>query len=36
MFQPLDKKILDKFGSYTLVTGILLILLGTAAIILPV
>ncbi|MGA8862911.1 MAG: DUF308 domain-containing protein [Gallionella sp.] len=32
---PLDKKILDKFGPYTLVTGILLIVLGTAGILLP-
>jgi uncharacterized membrane protein HdeD (DUF308 family) len=32
---PLDKKVLDKFGPYTLITGILLIVLGTAGIILP-
>jgi uncharacterized membrane protein HdeD (DUF308 family) len=32
----IDKKILDKFGPYTLVTGILLIVLGTAGILLPV
>ncbi|WP_322628313.1 HdeD family acid-resistance protein [Halothiobacillus sp.] len=33
---PIDKKILDKFGPYTLVTGVLLIVLGTAGILLPV
>jgi len=32
---PMDKKILAKFGPYTLVTGILLIVLGTAGILLP-
>jgi uncharacterized membrane protein HdeD (DUF308 family) len=32
---PLDKKVLDKFGSYTLITGILLIVLGSAGIVLP-
>src|SRR5450759_5885572 len=32
---PIDKKVLDKFGPYTLITGILLIVLGTAGIILP-
>lgn len=32
---PIDKKILAKFGPYTLVTGILLIVLGTAGILLP-
>lgn len=32
---PIDKKILTKFGPYTLVTGILLIMLGTAGILLP-
>jgi uncharacterized membrane protein HdeD (DUF308 family) len=31
----LDEKVLDKFGPYTLVTGILLIVLGMAGIILP-
>ncbi len=31
----INKKILDKFGPYTLITGILLIVLGTAGIILP-
>jgi uncharacterized membrane protein HdeD (DUF308 family) len=31
----IDQKILDKFGPYTLVTGILLIVLGTAGILLP-
>ena len=31
----IDQKILDKFGPYTLITGILLIVLGTAGIILP-
>jgi uncharacterized membrane protein HdeD (DUF308 family) len=30
-----DKKVLDKFGPFTLVTGILLVMLGTAGIILP-
>jgi len=32
---PLDKKVPDKFGPYTLITGILLIVLGTAGILLP-
>ena len=32
---PIDKKVFDKFGPYTLVTGILLIVLGTAGILLP-
>ncbi len=32
---PIDKKVLDKFGPYTLITGILLIVLGTAGIFLP-
>lgn len=32
---PIDKKILHKFGPYTLLTGILLIVLGTAGILLP-
>ena len=32
---PLDKRVLDKFGSYTLIAGILLIVLGTAGIVLP-
>lgn len=31
----IDKKILAKFGPYTLITGILLVVLGTAGIILP-
>ena len=33
--QPFDKKILNKFGPYTLLTGVLLIVLGTAGILLP-
>ena len=32
---PIDKKVLDKFGPYTLITGILLVVLGTAGILLP-
>ena len=32
---PLNQKVLDKFGPYTLITGISLILLGTAGIFLP-
>ena len=32
---PIDQKVLDKFGPYTLITGILLVVLGTAGIILP-
>ena len=32
---PLDQKTLDKFGPYTLLTGILLIVLGVAGIVLP-
>lgn len=32
---PLDKKVLDKFGPYTLIMGILLIVLGMAGIFLP-
>ncbi|MDE8346469.1 MAG: DUF308 domain-containing protein [Acidocella sp.] len=31
----MNEKVLDKFGPYTLITGILLILLGTAGIFLP-
>jgi uncharacterized membrane protein HdeD (DUF308 family) len=32
---PIEKEVSGKFGSYTFVTGILLILLGTAAVVLP-
>ena len=32
---PIDKKAFDKFGPYTLITGILLVVLGTAGILLP-
>ncbi len=32
---PIDEKILDKFGRYTSITGILLVVLGTVAIFLP-
>jgi uncharacterized membrane protein HdeD (DUF308 family) len=32
---PINQKVLDKFGPYTLITGILLIMLGTAGIFLP-
>ncbi len=32
---PINKKILDKFGPYTLITGVLLIVLGLLGIALP-
>ncbi len=32
---PIDKKAFDKFGPYTLITGILLLVLGVAGILLP-
>jgi uncharacterized membrane protein HdeD (DUF308 family) len=32
---PMNEKVLEKFGPYTLITGILLIVLGTAGILLP-
>jgi uncharacterized membrane protein HdeD (DUF308 family) len=32
---PIDKKVFDKFGPYTLITGILLVVLGTAGILMP-
>lgn len=32
---PIDKKTFDKFGPHTLITGILLVVLGTAGILLP-
>lgn len=32
---PINEKVLDKFGRHTLITGMLLIVLGTAGIVLP-